>query len=95
MYARVTTMTVDLARLAALPAKLKELAPASKALPGVVDVYFTWRGDGQVAVMAVFSSKADAEAAAPKIQAILSSLAPLLKGPPNIGMFDNVEHLAG
>jgi hypothetical protein len=95
MYARVTTMTVDPARLGEFPAKLKELGPASKAIPGIVDVYFAWRGDGRAAVTAIYASKADADAAAPKIQAIWGALAPLLKGPPSAEAYDSVEHIVG
>jgi hypothetical protein len=95
MYARVTTVKVDPARLGELPAKIKELGPASKALPGIVDVYFAWRGDGQGTVVAIYNSKADADAAAAKIQAIWGTLAGLLMGPPTADAYDNVEHIVG
>ena len=52
MYARVTTVQLDPARLGELPAKLKEMSPAARALPGVIDVYAAWRGDGQGVVIA-------------------------------------------
>ena len=39
MYARVTTFKVDPARLGELSAKIKDMGPAAKALPGVIDVY--------------------------------------------------------
>ena len=66
MYARVTTIKVDPARLGELPTKIKELTPAAKDLPGVIDIYAAWRGDGQGTVVAVYNSKADADAAAPR-----------------------------
>jgi hypothetical protein len=95
MYARVTTIQADPARLGELPAKLKEMSPAAKALPGVVDVYAVWRGDGQGVVMAIYNSKADADAAAPQIQALWGNLAGLLKGAPNANAYDNVEQIVG
>jgi hypothetical protein len=95
MYARVTTLQIDPARLGEIPAKLNQVGPASEALPGIVDVYFAWRGDGQGTVTAIFNSKADADAALPKIQAIWGELGGLLKGPPSVNAFDNVVHLVG
>jgi hypothetical protein len=95
MYARVTTLQIDPAKLSEIPEKLKAMSPASKSLPGVVDVYFVWRADGQGRVTAIFNSKADAEAGLPKVQAIWADLASLLKGPPSVEAFDNVEHIAG
>jgi hypothetical protein len=95
MYARVTTIKVDPARLGELPAKIKDLSPAAKGLPGVIDIYAAWRGDGQGTVVAVYNSKADADAAAAKIQAIWGTLADLLKGAPATDAYDTVEHIVG
>jgi quinol monooxygenase YgiN len=95
MYARVTTIKVDPARLSELSAKLKEMSPAAKALSGIIDVYAAWRADGQGTVVAIYNSKADADAAAAKIQAIWGTLADLLKGAPNTDTYDNVEHVVG
>jgi quinol monooxygenase YgiN len=95
MYARVTTIKVDPARLSELSAKLKEMSPAAKALSGVIDVYAAWRADGQGTVVAVYNSKTDADAAAAKIQAIWGTLAGLLTGAPNTDTYDNVEHVVG
>ena len=63
MYARVTTFKVDPSRLAELSAKIKEMGPRAKALPGMVDAYGAWRGDGQGVVVAALRSKADADRA--------------------------------
>ena len=95
MYARVTTIQVDPARLGELPAKIKEMGPAARALPGIVDVYFAWRGDGRGTVTAIYNSKADADAASAKIQAIWGTLADLLQGAPSADAYDNVEHIVG
>jgi len=47
MYARVTNFKVDPSRLSELSAKIKEMGPRAKALPGMVDAYAAWRADGQ------------------------------------------------
>src|SRR5262245_11172543 len=47
MYARVTTFKVDPSRVAELPAKVAEMGPRAKRLPGVVEIYAAWRSDGQ------------------------------------------------
>jgi quinol monooxygenase YgiN len=95
MYVRVTSFKVDPARLQELSAKVAEMAPRAKALPGIIDVYAAWRADGQGAVVAVYNSKADADAAAPKIQAIWGTLASLLQGAPATDAYDSVEHIVG
>jgi hypothetical protein len=95
MYARVTMFKVDPARLGELPAMVKEMQPAAKALPGVVDIYAAWRGDGQGTVTAIYQSKAAADSAVAKIQAIWGTLAGLLKTAPDTQAYDTVEHLVG
>jgi hypothetical protein len=95
MYARVTTFKADPARLGELPAKFKEMGPAAKALPGVIDVYAAWRADGQGSVTAIYKSKADADAAGPKIQALWGGLSSFLKGAPSTEAYESVEHLVG
>ena len=93
MYARVTTFKVDPARLQELSAKIKEMGPRAKALPGMVDAYGVWRGDGQGVVVAVYQSKAAADAAVAKIQALWGDLAGLLSGAPRTDTYDNVAHI--
>jgi hypothetical protein len=95
MYARVTTIQVDPARLSEISAKLKENSLAAKTLSGVIDIYAAWRADGQGTVVAIYNSKEDADAAAAKVQAMWGALAGLLKGAPNIDTYDNVEHVIG
>ena len=95
MYARVTTFKVDPARLGELSAKFKEMGPAAEALPGVIDVYAAWRADGQGSVTAIYQSKADADAAAAKIQELWGGLSSLLKGAPTTEAYDTVEHMVG
>src|SRR5215813_3861457 len=47
MYARITQFKVDPSRLAELSAKIKDMGPLAKALPGMIDAYAAWRPDGQ------------------------------------------------
>ena len=93
MYARVTTFTVDPARLGELPAKVAEMVPRAKALPGIVDLYAAWRGDGQGVVVAIYRSKEDADRAVARIQALWGDLAGLLKGAPRTDAYETAAHL--
>jgi hypothetical protein len=95
MYARVTSFKVVGSRLGEVPAKLKEMASAAKALPGIVDVYVAWRADGRGVVTAVYNSKGDADAAAPKIQSLWAALGSLLEGAPSTEAYDMVDHMVG
>ena len=95
MYARVTTVHFDPARLAEVKTKLAEAKPMSKSMTGVIDTYAVWRADGLGVITAIFDNKANAEAAATKAQSVWAGLAGLLKGAPKIEAFDHVEHLAG
>ena len=95
MYARVTSFKVDPSRLSELTGKIKEMAPRAKALPGMIDAYGAWRGDGQGVVVAIYRSKAEADAAVAKIQALWGDLAGLLSGAPRTDTYDNVEQIVG
>jgi quinol monooxygenase YgiN len=93
MFARVTTFKVEPSRLGELEAKIKQMVPRAKALPGMVDAWGVWRGDGQGVVVAVYRSKADADAAVARIQAIWGDLAGLLSGAPKTDTYENVAHI--
>ena len=95
MYVRVTSFQVDPSRLEELPSRVKEMEPAARALPGIVDIYAAWRADGQGIVTAVYNSKADADSAVAKIQALWGTLAGLLKTAPRTDAYDTVEHIVG
>ena len=95
MYARITSFRVDPARVHELPAKIQKIQPAAKALPGVVDIYLAWRGDGHGTITAIYHSKADADAAVGRMQAIWGAVADLLAAAPRTDIYDNVEHIAG
>jgi len=95
MYARVTTFKVDPARLPELSAKIKEMGPRAKALPGMVDAYAAWRGDGQGVVVAIYQSKASADAAVARIQALWGDLVGLLNGAPKTDAYEDAAHITG
>ena len=95
MYARVTSFKVDPSRLGELPGKIREMQPAAKGLPGIVDIYAAWRADGQGVVTAIYQSKADADAAVAKIAALWGDLAGLLSTAPRTDAYDTVEHMVG
>jgi hypothetical protein len=93
MYARVTTFKVDPARLPELSAKIEEMGPKAKALPGMVDAYAAWRGDGQGVVVALYRSKEDADRAVARIQALWGDLAGLLSGAPKTDAYETAAHI--
>lgn len=95
MYARITTVQFDPAKLAELTAKTSELKAGVKKMKGVIDTYSVWRADGLGVVTAIFDTKESADAAAEQAKAIWGGLAGLLKGAPKTEVFDNVEHLSG
>ena len=67
MYVRVTSFKVDPSRLPELSAKIEEMGPRAKALPGMVDAYAAWRADGQGVLVAIYESKETADAAVARI----------------------------
>ena len=71
------------------------MAPAAKTLPGIIDIYVAWRADGQGVVTSVYDSKASAESATAKIQALWGTLGALLSGAPKTEMYESVEHIVG
>jgi hypothetical protein len=93
MYARVTKFKVEPSRVGELSGKIKLMGPQAKALPGMVTAYAAWRGDGQGVVVAVYRSKAEADAAVAKIQALWGDLAGLLSGAPQTDTYETVEHI--
>jgi hypothetical protein len=93
MYARITTIKGDASRLRELPDKIKEMIPAAKALPGIIDIYAAWRADGHGTVVAFYDSQASAETAAPQIAAMWSHLGDLMISVPATEAFDHVERL--
>jgi hypothetical protein len=95
MYVRVTTFQADPARVGELAGKFKEMTPTAKALPGIVAVYAAWRADGKGTVTSVYNSKADADAAAAKLQAIWAPAMALLKGAPSMEGYDDAEKIVG
>ena len=63
MYTRITSFKANSASLSDLPAKVKEMATGAKALPGIIDIYVSWRADGQGVVASVYKDKASADSA--------------------------------
>ncbi len=93
MYVRVTSFKVDPARLQEVSAKIAEMGPRAKALPGMIDVYAAWRGDGQGVIVAIYRSKEEADRAVARIQALWGSLASLLSGAPRTDAYENAAHV--
>ena len=96
MYARVTNFKVDPSRLPELSAKIKEMGPRAKALPGMVDAYAAWRADGQGVRGGDLSEQGGGRRGrSPGSQAIWGSLAGLLSGAPRTDAYENAAHITG
>jgi len=93
MYARITTFKVDPARLGELSAKVEEMGPRAKRLPGMVDVYAAWRADGQGVLVALYESKEAADSAVKRVQALWGDLAGLLSGAPRTDTYETATHV--
>jgi hypothetical protein len=74
-------------------AKVDEMRPRAKALPGMIDAYVAWRGDGQGVLVGIYQSKEAAEAAVARIQAIWGSLAGLVSSAPRTDAYETAAHL--
>jgi quinol monooxygenase YgiN len=95
MYVRVTAFEVEPSSLAKLSDKIAKIAPIAKTLPGVVDIYVAWRGDGRGLVVAAYASEEAAKKAVARLQAVWGELADLLISPPRTDAFEHVEHVKG
>jgi hypothetical protein len=95
MYARVTSFKVDPNRLDELPAKIEKMQPLARALPGVVDIYIAWRGDGQGVVTAIYQSKTEADAAIARLQVLWGTVADLFSTAPRTDVYESVAHFVG
>ena len=93
MYVRVTSFKVDPSRLPELSAKIEEMGPRAKALPGMVDAYAAWRADGQGVVVALYENKAAADRAVARVQALWGDLVGLLSGAPRTDAYENAAHV--
>ena len=93
MYARITSFKIDPSRLGEVPDKIEKIRPAARALSGVVDIYLAWRADGEGMITAIYRSKADADAAVARMQAVWGALAGLLAAAPRTDVYESVEHI--
>ncbi len=93
MYARVTSFQCDPSRIDDWAAKIAEMKPQVKMLPGIVDIYGAWRDDGHGVVTAIYRSQRAADAAAPQALVIFGGLSGFLTSTPRTETYDNVEHM--
>jgi len=93
MYARLTHFKVDPSRLPELSAKIEEMGPRAKALPGMIDVYVAWRPDGQGVVVALYESKGAADRAVTRIEALWGDLVNMLSSAPRTEVYAHAEHV--
>ncbi len=87
MYTRVSLFQFDANRLDEIAAKLSEVEPAIKKIPGIITAYICWRGDGQAVSFAVYPSESHAEQALAQVQAVWSDVSEMLVGSPQTEIY--------
>jgi len=93
MFARLTTAKCDPDRLEEMVAMIEEIRPRVRAIPGIIDVYSVWRGDGHCLVTSIYESQGAAEAALEQVQQVWASMAHLLVVPPKPQSYEHVAHI--
>ncbi len=93
MYARVTRITGKPDRLSDMETQIPQLKPQLKSIAGLIVNHVVWRADGQCVVMAIYDSKASADAAELQIKGIFAGMAELMAAPPQIEVYDNVSDM--
>lgn len=82
MFARITTIQIQPAKLNELKDALPALASRLKAVPGMVECKVCWNETGQGQVFALYGTPAQADAASETIRSIWGGLSHLMAAPP-------------
>jgi hypothetical protein len=93
MYARITAIHIQPAKLNDMKAAIPSLSSRLKAVPGMVECKVCWNESGQGQVFALYESQAVADAATDTIKGIWGSLVPLLAAPPSASTASEVFDL--
>jgi hypothetical protein len=82
MFARITAIQIQPAKLNDMKAALPTVGAQLKAVPGIVECKVCWDESGKGQVFALYDNQMRAEAATETIRGIWGSLAHLLAAPP-------------
>ena len=95
MYARLTQIQIDPARLADMRAAMPGVGDRLKPVPGLIECKVCWDEQGQGLVFALYRSAAHAEAAADTVRGVWGGLAHMLQAPPQASAGTQVFDLLG
>lgn len=84
MYARVSSIQIQPARLAEMSAAMPAVGAQLKAIPGMLECKTCWDNSGKGVVFALYDSQAAAEASAETIRNIWGGLMGFLAAPPTV-----------
>ncbi len=82
MHARITRFQVAAGKIEETRARVKDLLPEIKSVPGLKEFVNVLRDDGGGVVIALYNSKADLDASTPRVKEIWGGLAELLATAP-------------
>ena len=84
MYARVSTIQIDPAHLAAMRAAMPAAGAKLKTIPGILECKTCWDETGKGIVFAIYQSKHHAEAGSERVRNVWGSLMGFLAAPPSV-----------
>lgn len=82
MFARITSIQIDPAKLGEMRAALPPIAAKLKVVPGMVECKVCWDESGKGQVFALYERQSQADAASETIRNLWGGLAHLLTAPP-------------
>ncbi len=82
MFARITAIQIDPAKLTEMKAAMPAVGAKLKAIEGIVECKTCWDDAGRGTVFAIYQSQQHAEAAADTVRNIWGSLMGFLAAPP-------------
>ena len=83
MHARITRVQIAAGKIEEARARVKDLLPEIKSVPGLKEFVNVLRDDGGGVVIALYNSKADLDASTPRVKEIWGGLADLLSAAPD------------
>ena len=82
MHARITRVQVAVDKIEEARGRIADLLPEIKSIPGLKEFINVIKDDGGSVVIALYNSKADLDAASPRVQKIWGGLADLFSSAP-------------
>ncbi|WP_416560253.1 hypothetical protein ACHEXL_01215 [Limnohabitans sp. yimb22184] len=84
MFARVTSIQIDPAKLPEMRAAMPAVGEHLKRIPGIVECKTCWDETGKGLVFAIYASKTHADNSADTIRSVWGGLMAYLSAPPSV-----------